>query len=138
VIILDTNVVSELMRPAPSTSVAGWIGAQAVSSLAITTVALAEVCYGLERLPSGKRRAELEHKFELFLVRGFAARVLPFDEASARAYGRIVSTRERSGRPVDAFDAMIAAIAQTHKATVATRDTAGFWGCGVKLVNPFL
>lgn len=136
--VLDTNVVSEVMRPAPSAVVMAWLGAQALESLAVTAITVAEIQYGLARLPKGRRRTELEQNFELFLLRGFAGRVLPFDEACAHVYAEIVSLREQAGRPVEAFDAMIAAIARTQKATVATRDSAGFSGCGVKLTNPFV
>jgi len=138
VTILDTNVVSELMKPAPSPAVMQWVSAQSSTSVAIPTVAVAEIHYGLERLPAGKRRTQLEQNFELFLQRGFAGRVLAFDDEAARIYGKIVAAREKAGRPVDAFDAMIAAIARSQKAIVATQDIAGFWGCGVKLVNPFV
>ena len=136
-IILDTNIISEVMRPAPEPRVMVWLRKQPLKTLATTAVTLAEIRYGLGRLPEGQRRRNLEEQFRSFLARGFDDRILAFDAASAEAYSAIVIEREKAGRPIDAFDAMIAAIARMNSAWVATRDVAGFEGCGVDIINPW-
>lgn len=136
-ILLDTNVVSELMRPEPAAAVLAWLRAQSLRDLATTAVTAAEIRYGLARLPEGRRRWELEERFRLFLLRGFDRRILPFDAAASELYGEIVAGREREGVPIQVLDAQIAAIARCRGAVVATRDTAGFAGCGVEVLNPW-
>ena len=136
-IVLDTNVISEAMRPAPDAAVMAWLRAQPLAEIATTTVCLAEIDYGLCRIPQGRRRKDLEEKLRTFLARGFRDRMLPFDEAAARLYGSIVTTRQGMGRPIDAFDAMIAAIARSRLAAVATRNVADFEGCGVTVLDPW-
>ena len=136
-IVLDTNVISEAMRPAPDAAVMAWLRGQPLSEIATTTVSLAEIDYGLCRIPQGRRRKDLEAKLQTFLARGFRDRMLPFDEAAARLYGSIVTTRQGIGRPIDAFDAMIAAIARSRAAAIATRNVADFEGCGVTVLDPW-
>lgn len=136
-ILLDTNVVSELMRPEPAAAVLAWLWTQSLRDLATTAVTAAEIRYGLARLPEGRRRRELEERFRLFLLRGFDRRILPFDAAASELYGEIVAGREREGLPIQVLDAQIAAIARCRGAVVATRDTAGFGGCGVEVLNPW-
>lgn len=136
-IILDTNVISEIMRPQPELKVMEWLRKQPLDSLATTAITLAEIRYGLGRLPQGQRRRSLQERFQAFLVRGFGDRIMAFDAAAAEAYSSIAIERERTGRPIDAFDAMIAAIARVNSASVATRDVAGFEGCGVVVINPW-
>ncbi len=136
-IVLDTNVISEVMRPTPDASVLAWLRAQPVETLTVTSITLAEISYGLHRLPSGRRRLGLEEKFQTFIEKGFAERILPFDAASASLYGEIVTGRERAGRPMDALDAMIAAIVRARKATLATRNGADFADCGIDFLNPW-
>ena len=136
-IILDTNIISEAMRPAPEARVMAWLRKQPLNTLATTAVNIAEIRYGLGRLSEGQRRRNLDERFRLFLARGFDDRVMVFDAAAAEAYSAIVVERERAGRPIDAFDAMIAAIARINRAAVATRDVSGFEGCGVNLINPW-
>jgi predicted nucleic acid-binding protein len=137
VIVLDTNVVSEAMRPAPDAAVMAWLRAQPLSEIATTTVTLAEIDYGLCRIPTGRRREDLEARLRTFLARGFGDRILPFDAAAAGLYGGIVTTRQATGRPIDAFDAMIAAIARSRLAAIATRNVADFEGCGVTVLDPW-
>jgi predicted nucleic acid-binding protein len=105
--------------------------------LATTSVTLAELNYGLRRLPSGQRRDDLEGRLRTFLARGFGDRILPFDAVAADLYADIVTGRQKAGRPIDGFDAMIAAIARSHAATLATRNRADFQGCGVPLLDPW-
>ncbi len=136
-IILDTNIISEIMRPAAEERVMAWLRKQPLNLLATTAVTVAEIRYGLGRLPEGQRRRNLEERFRSFLTRGFYDRIMAFDAAAAEAYSLIVVERERAGRPIDAFDAMIAAIARMNGASVATRDVSGFEGCGVDIINPW-
>jgi len=135
-IILDTNVVSEAMKLHPSAAVKAWTKAQTLASVFITTITQAEIFYGIECLPGGKRREQLAAASEKVLGE-FHARVLPFDEDAAKYYGSIVVARERAGRPISDTDAMIAAIARSRGASVATRDVPGFDGCGVELIDPW-
>lgn len=136
-IVLDTNVISESMRPEPSPKVMAWLAQQTVADLAISSITVAEVRYGLARLPQGARRVELEEKFHIFISRGFCDRVLSFTQAAADIYGDLVAARERNGKPIDALDAMIAATATLFDASVATRDVGGFADCGLEIVNPW-
>lgn len=98
---------------------------------------IAEIRYGLGRLPEGQRRRKLEERFRSFLARGFHDRIMAFDAAAAEAYSVLVIEREKAGQPIDAFDAMIAAIARMNGASVAARDVSGFAGCGVAIINPW-
>ncbi|MBZ5601468.1 MAG: type II toxin-antitoxin system VapC family toxin [Acidobacteriia bacterium] len=134
-IILDTNVLSEALRPVPSPDVVRWLSAQS-GELAITTLTQAEILYGIERMPAGKRRAAVKSEIEAVLSQ-FLGRILPFDERAAEQYAVIAALRESMGRPISQTDAMIAAIARCHGASIATRDTAGFNHCGVGLINPW-
>ena len=136
-LILDTNVVSELMRPAPDERVAAWVEAQPLEILALTAITIAELLYGLDILPDGHRKADLQGRLDAVLRRGFTGRVLPFDQPAAQAYARLKGDRERSGRPLPGYDAMIAAIACVHGAGVATRNVADFQGCGLTVVDPW-
>jgi toxin FitB len=136
VIVLDTNVVSELMRPLPDAAVATWVGRQTRGSLVTTAITVAEIRFGLARLPEGRRAAGLRQLADEVLE-AFPGQVLPFDTAAARLYGDIAAVRERSGRPVDALDAQIAAICRVHAAALATRNTRDFTGTGVELLDPW-
>jgi predicted nucleic acid-binding protein len=137
VIILDTNVVSELMRPEPNIRVADWIAVRPIESLYMTAVTTAEILFGIARLPAGRKRAELAGKFQAFRERGFRGRLLPFDDAAADRYAEVMSARRRGGRRMAEFDAMIAAIAIVCGADIATRDIGGFQDCGVRIHNPW-
>ena len=136
-ILLDTNVLSEALKPLPSPIVLRWLAAQEPSSVFTTSVTQAEVLYGIETLPPGKRRTRLLAAVEKMFAEEFEGRILPFDEDATRAFAGIVAAREAAGRPISQLDAMIAAIARSHRATVATRNTADFQHCGVDLINPW-
>lgn len=136
-IILDTNVLSELMRPKPAPVVVRWISGQPASRLFTTTVSQAEVLLGVALLPAGKRRDALETAAEAVFREDFAGRVLPFGGDAASYYALIAAARRARGRPITPFDAQIAAIARTAGATLATRNTADFDGCGIELSNPW-
>jgi hypothetical protein len=138
VIVLDTNVLSEALKPLPSSIVLRWLAAQQPLSVFTTTITEAEVLYGVEALPAGKRRMRLLAAVEKMFAEEFAGRILPFDEDAARAFAGVVAARDRAGRPISQFDAMIAAIARSHRAAVATRNTADFQHCGIDVINPWI
>ena len=135
-IVLDTNVVSELMRPEPSEAVLTWLAETADSRRATTAVTVAELRFGIARLPEGGRRRALAVLADDVLQR-FGEQVLPFDLAAAPHYAALVAHRERSGRPIHTADAQIAAITRTHGATLATRNIADFEDIGLPLVDPW-
>ena len=129
-IILDTNVVSELMRPGPDANVADWVTGQAALNLYLSTVSEAELRYGVEILPTGARRDRLLNEVEGMLREDFAGRVLPFDSAAAQAYAVIAAARRAAGRPINHADCQIAAIAaagerQWRRGTWTTSRGAG-------------
>lgn len=136
-IILDTNVISELMRVNPEPIVLKWIEGQKATNLSITAIGIAEIQRGILRLPKGKKRKTLHENFIAFIENAFAGRILPFDERAAYLYGEIASDREKAGFNTDAIDLMIAAIAKNYNATIATRNIKDFKDCGVKLINPW-
>lgn len=136
-VLLDTNVVSELMRPVPSQAVLAWISGQFGPHLYTSSVTVAEVLYGIEVLPHGQRRRELLEGAERVFAKVFAGRIAVFDEPAARTFSRIAAERRRRGRPIAEMDAQIAAIASLHGAVLATRNIADFEHCGVRLVNPW-
>jgi len=136
-LILDTNVISEIMQPSPSPRVLNWWSQQQTGELFTSTVSMGEILYGIELLPKGKRRDRLLAEAEAMFNEDFAGRILPFDEEAARAVAEIAAARRTQGRPIAEFDAQIAAIARTHRAALATRNTTDFEACGVRLVNPW-
>ena len=136
-IILDTNVVSELMKATPAERVLGWIATQPASALYTTSITEAEILHGLALLPAGKRRNALESAAEAMLSEDFAGRILPFGSDAAHAYARIAADRRRAGRPISHFDAQIAAIARSAGAAIATRNVTDYDRCGVKILNPW-
>jgi predicted nucleic acid-binding protein len=136
VIIVDTNVLSEVMRPDPSPSVVDWVDSRPPRDLYTTAITVAEIRYGIERLPAGQRRELLAATAaEVFAT--FGDHVLPFDNRAAARYAGIVADRERSGTPISGFDAQIAAICHLHDATLATRNGKDFHGTGVEVVDPW-
>ena len=137
-IVLDTNVVSELLRPSPSSNVESWLASQVASSIYFTAVGEAELRYGLAVLPPGKKRDKLAQVIEEILAEDFRDRVLVFDREAARFYAVIAAHRRAEGRPISSFDCQIAAIARAHNAALATRNEKDFQGCRVKLINPWL
>lgn len=135
-IVLDTDVVSELMRPAPAASVVTWLRGQPGHELFTTAITVAEIRFGIARLPDGGRHAGLDQAAgEVFAA--FPDQVLAFDLAAADAYADIVAHRERLGAPIDGFDAQIAAICRTHAASLATRNTKDFADTGIRVVDPW-
>jgi len=137
VIVLDTNVVSEMMRPAPSAAVETWVSAQPAAGVFISAITEAELRYGLALLPAGRRQRRLLAQAEAMLAEDFAGRILPFDSAAAGAYAPIAAARRLAGRPISQADAQIAAIAASRGATIATRNVADFEGCGIETVDPW-
>jgi len=137
VIVLDTNVISEMMKPAPTGRVARWMAAQPATSLYTTAITQAEILHGVMLLPSGRRRRSVEAAAETMFREDFGGRILPFGSDAAQAYARIVSERGRAGRPISHFDAQIAAIARSTGAAVATRNVSDFDGCGVEVIDPW-
>ena len=135
--VLDTNVVSELMGPAPDPAIASWVADRATSSLFLTAVTEAELHFGLAIMPSGKRRDGVAEGLERMLKTGFANRVLPFDSAAARAYAGIAAARRRRGRPIAQADCQIAAIALARGMVVVTRNVRDFEDTGIEIVNPW-
>lgn len=136
-IVLDTNVISEAMLPSPSLAVLAWLRGLPTFELATTTICVAEINYGLARLPFGRRRAEREAKFNNYRAQIFEDRVFVFDALAADAYGELVAVRERSGRPLEGADGFIAAIALSRGLDIATCDVRGFEGCGIRVINPW-
>jgi len=137
VIVLDTNVLSELMRPAPSERVVRWVAAQPTTSLYTTSITQAEILHGIMLLPSGRRRIALEAAAEAMFSEDFGGRVLPFGSEAAHPYARVAAERRRAGRPISHFDAQIAAIARSAGAEIATRNVADYDACGVQVINPW-
>ncbi len=135
-IVFDTNVVSELMRAEPSPVVVGWVRSRRASELYTTSITLAEVRYGIERLPDGSRKHLLRTVAEEVFA-AFEEQVLPFDVEAATRYAAIVSERDRVGLPIDGFDAQIAAICASHGAALATRNLKDFRGTGIEVVDPW-
>lgn len=135
--LLDTNVLSELLRAAPEPAVLAWFAEQPAETLFVSAVTQAEMMLGARLLPTGKRRAALERAVRAMFDEDFSGRTLPFDSAVVPAYVDIVSTRRTVGRPISQFDAQIAAIARHHGARLATRNLTDFEGCGVLVVNPW-
>lgn len=136
-IVLDTNVLSELMRTRPDTGVVEWINAQPATSLYTTSITEAEIMHGVLLLPKGKRRTAVTAAArEIFKV-DLADRVLAFDSAAANVYAQIAATRRAAGRPISAFDAQIAAIVAVHGGRLATRNVSDFADCGIEIIDPW-
>ena len=136
-IVLDTNVLSEIIREKPNGKVVTWLEAQPLTGLFTTAITQAEMLLGVALLPGGRRRHGIEKAVAGMFDEDFAGRVLSFDEAAARSYAVIASARRRAGRPIAQFDAQIAAIAHCRKAILATRNTSDFTGCGIEVINPW-
>jgi len=136
-IIVDTNVVAEVMKPSPTPEVVAWLNDQDASALFLTTITIGEIGYGLEVLPRGRRRLQLEQGFERILAEAFVGRVLAFDEEAARHYAVIMGRRRAVGRPLSILDGQIASIARARGFAVATRNVRDFEECGLDIINPF-
>jgi toxin FitB len=135
-IILDTNVVSELMRQQPAVQVAAWVRGRDRRELRTTAITLAEIRFGIAKLAAGRRRDVLTDAAD-DVFRAFADQVLPVDTAAAEQYAIIASGRERAGRPISAFDALIAGVCRSRGAALATRNLADFELTGVELIDPW-
>lgn len=136
-IVLDTNVVSELMRPLPSPTVVAWVDRQAESTLFLTTLTLAEIRLGIAVLPAGRRRTSLDEVFENAIRPLFADRVLVFDEPASREFALLRADARGRGLAIGDLDALVAGIARAHHFDVATRDVAPFEAAGLRVINPF-
>lgn len=135
-ILLDTNIVSDGLRPRPDPNVTKWLDAQRPADLFLCMPVIAELHYGAQLLPVGARRAHLELAIRT-IEETFAHRTLPFDRAAAHEHGRLMAHRDRLGRATGTMDGLIAAIAKVHGAMIATRDSRGFTDIGLKIIDPF-
>lgn len=136
-IILDTNVVSELMRPEPAPQVASWVRDRDRRELRTTAITLAEIRYGIARLPDGRRKQVLlAAADDIFST--FADQILPVGATAAEQYAVIASNRERAGKPIASFDALIAGVCRSQSAALATRNVADFEGAGIEIIDPWL
>ena len=136
-IILDTNVIAELMRPKPSARVVVWVAKQRATELFTTSITEAEIFYGIELLAKGKRREGLLAAAEAMFTEDLAGRVFGFESETARAFSKIAAHRRALGRPISHADAQVAAIAQVRGARLATRNVADFEDCGLDVVDPW-
>jgi predicted nucleic acid-binding protein len=136
-IVVDTNIVAELMKESPAQAVVSWMNDQEASTLFLTAITLGEIGYGLEILPRGRRRLQLEQGFSRVIVEAFTGRILAFDEEAARHYGALMGRHKEIGRPLSILDGQIASVARAKGCAVATRNVRDFVGCGVEIINPF-
>ena len=136
-IVLDTNVVSELMRPAPSPAVEAWVAGWPADSLFLSAVGEAELRYGVAIMPEGRRRNQVGAEVEALLSEDFEGRVLPFDSRAARAYAEIAAARRSAGRPAAQGDCQVAAIARARGMAVATRNVRHFEFMGIDVIDPW-
>jgi len=136
-ILLDTNVISETQRQEPNARVLDWIDAQALETLYLSTITVAELRAGIALMPVGKRRASLDENLEKRLLPMFANRVLPFDMACTKAYAELFAKSRAAGLAVETADAFIGAVALANGFTVATRDSSPFEAAGVTIFNPW-
>jgi len=137
VIILDTNVLSELLVPSPNTNVIDWLASQQPASIFTTAITEAEILFGLRLLPEGRRRRDLEAAILPIFTNDLSGRILPFDRDAADIYATIATVRRAAGRPISQFDAQIAAIALSRGASLATRNEVDFEGIGLEIINPW-
>jgi predicted nucleic acid-binding protein len=136
-IVLDTNVISEVLRPVPQPSVLDWLANQPRASLFTTTVTRGEILYGIRLLSDGKRRRGLWDAAKKIFDDDFADQVLSFDSDAADMYAEIAASRRAAGKPISQFDAMIIALARSRGASLATRNEKDFEDCGVDVINPW-
>ena len=136
-ILLDTNVVSELMRPEPTAAVLDWVDGRNPTALFLSAISEADLRAGVAMLPQGRRRDRLLAAVEAVIEHDFMGRLLPFDSRSARSYAEIFAARRAVGRPILEADCQIAAIAACHGMAVATRNVADFIDCGIEVIDPW-
>lgn len=136
-IVIDTNVVSELMRREPDVSVVRWFRDQDDAEMVLTAISEGELRLGAAVLPDGRRKSDIIARIDKMVVHHFGKQVLAFDSEAAEVYAVVVASRRASGRPIAMADAQIASIAFVHDAAVATRDVRDFEDCGIALINPW-
>jgi hypothetical protein len=136
-ILLDTNVISEMMRPKPAPVVSAWLDQNPEEDLWTASVVLAELLSGIDLMPVGRKQSALRESIESMITEDFRGQILKFDLPAARHYGRILALRQKMGRPIREMDALIAATALANGATLATHNISDFENCGVQLVNPW-
>lgn len=136
-IIVDTNVISEIMRRLPDAYVSAWFDAQSRTDLFTTAITEAEILNGIEMMPRGRRCTELLELAKKIFERGFAGRIASFDSSAARSFAHIFASRKQQGRPISTLNAQIAAITHSRGAALATRNTQDFEDCGVRILNPW-
>ena len=136
-IVLDTNVVSDAMRPEPDATVIAWLNEQAAQTLNLSSVTLAELLFGIRALPAGKRKNRLDRALSELLAL-FKDRILPFDTDAARRYADLAVTARNGGRGLPTPDGYIAAVAASRGFIVASRDTSLYEAAGVKVINPWM
>ena len=136
--LVDTNVLSELMRAKPAPQVLAWFNSQMPQTMSVSSITQAEMLLGARLLPLGQRRISLQARLHAMFQADFLGRIWDFDAAAADRYADIVSQRRRAGRPISMPDAQIAAIAGSRGAAIATRNVADFEGCGLVVHNPWL
>jgi hypothetical protein len=136
-ILLDTNVISEAMKPSPEPSVMAWLNSQNAAELWTSTIVMAELYSSLELMPAGKRQSQLFGRAELMFDRFFGPRILTLDLAAARAYGVVLKSRRAKGLAIDEMDALLAATALANGAALATRNALHFQSCGIRVLNPW-
>ena len=136
-IVLDTNVLSELFRPKPEAGVLAWVASKSRAALFTTTVTRGEISYGIQLLPDGQRKQKLQSAVRAIFNEDLAGQVLSFDNESADLYADIAASRKHAGKPISQFDAMIAAMTRSRGASLATRNIKDFVDCGIELINPW-
>lgn len=136
-IVLDTNVVSEALKPGRDPAVIAWLDQQSVETLFLSATSLAELLIGIAIMPDGKRKSTIRAALDLLISRLFDTRILPFDEGAAMAYSQLVSAARAQGKAVSMPDGQIGAIASVHNFTVATRDVAPFQALGLPVIDPW-
>ena len=136
-ILIDTNVISEPWKPAPDQNVLAWIDAQAVETLFLSAITVAELRFGIAAMPGGKRQAILHDRLERDVLPLFADRVLAFDLNASQSYSRLMARARASGKAISKADGYIAATAATNGLIVATRDTSPFEAAELKVINPW-
>jgi predicted nucleic acid-binding protein len=136
VILLDTNIISEALRPSGNPSVLGWLDAQVVETLYLSTITLAQLRFGIAAMPEGRRREVLREELDRRVLPAFEGRVLSFDIAAADAYGDLRARARAAGKAISTADGYIAAIAAAHDLAIATRDTGPFEAAGLRVISP--
>lgn len=136
-IVLDTNVISELWKADPDTTVMTWLDRQVVETLYLAAITVAELQYGIECMPAGHKRATLAERLSQQVLPAFNGRILSFDLSAAKAYGSLMAEARRQGKAIGKADGYIAAIASSHAFSVATRDVSPFEAAGLAVINPW-